>query len=111
MIITHKKGLREHLDKLSKEPYLQIGSKTPYDPEAWYNKPVWLEVPTGELAKDWLTTMALLGRAEPEHADLTGKEGFVAQGLEGKVRIRKPFINALVNMRDLIPEYRGRIVT
>ena len=107
--ITHK-NIRPLLVALQAEPWSQCGSKAPYEHEAWYWEPCYLEVPTGELAKDGLTTMALVGRGVPEHCSLTGKEGFVAQGLEGKVRIRKPLFNALMNLRDIVPEYRGRIV-
>jgi hypothetical protein len=109
-IITHK-NMGPLLDQLQREPYFKIGSKVRYDPEDWYWKIVHLEVPTGELAEDTLKTIAIVGHGEIEHLPLTGKEGFNAQGLEGKVSIAKRLFNALMNMRDLIPERRGRIVT
>jgi len=106
--ITHK-NRDAWLDRLRAEPFFQIGNKTPYDPGAWYNQTVVLEVPTGELARDGLTTIALIGRSPHETAPLTGKEGFNAQGLEEKVVIHKPLVNALLNL-DIIPEKRGRVV-
>jgi len=67
-------------------------------------------VPTGELCEDGLKTLALVGRGEYSTVALTGKEGFNAQGLEGKVVISKPLFNALMAMRDLINPHRGRIL-
>jgi hypothetical protein len=109
VIITHK-NLQRYLDLLQAEPEFQIGHHGPADPDAWYRQPCILEVATGELAKDGLTTLALAGRANPESVNLDGTEGFDAQGLEGKVRIRKDLFAALMNMRDLIARHRGRII-
>jgi hypothetical protein len=109
MVITHK-NLDRYLQQLLKEPEFQIGRHGPADPDAWYRRQCWLEVATGELAKDPLTTLAIVGRANPESASLDGTEGFDAQGLEHKVRIRKELFMALMNMRDLIGLHRGRIV-
>ena len=110
-IITHA-NIQPLLDAICNEPEFQCGNKdAKYDPSKWYRQTVTLEVPTGELAKDGLTTMALKGRNDYNLADLTGKEGFNAQGLEGKVQIRKELFGALMNMRDLIAPHRGRIVT
>jgi hypothetical protein len=108
-VIDHK-NIRPLLAAISAEPYFQCGVTVPYDPDAWYWRPVVLEVPAGELCKDGLTTLALVGRSEYETVALTGREGFAAQGLEGKVRIHKPLFNALMNLRDLIQVHRGRIV-
>lgn len=107
--ITHS-NIEPLLRTLEGEPYFQPGSGTPDNPASWYRQEVILEVPTGELTRDGLTTLALLGKRTYESARLTGKEGFDAQGLEGKVRIRKDLFGALMNLRDIIPLHRGRIV-
>lgn len=52
----------------------------------------------------------LLGRSSFWSASLTGKERFDAQGLEGKVQVRKPLFNVILNL-DLLPEHRGRVLT
>ena len=52
-----------------------------------------------------------VGRNYNETAPLDGKEDFLAQGLEGKVRVQKPLFSALMNLRDSLPKRRGRIVT
>lgn len=110
-IITHA-NIQPLLNAICNEPEFQCGNKdAKYDPSKWYRQTVTLEVPTGELAKDGVTTMALKGHSVPVIVELTGKEGFNAQGLEGKVQIRKELFSALMNMRDLIAPYRGRIVT
>lgn len=109
-VIDHS-NMQPLLRAIEAEPYFQCGSKRVYDPDEWFWQTVSLEVPTGELAKDGLTTMALAGRRECKTAALDGKEGFNAQGLEGKVVIRKDLFGALMNLRDLIPISRGRIVT
>jgi len=112
--ITHK-NMKPVLDAIAKEPFFQIGSNVEHTGQEWFHQEVTLEFPLGEIAKDGLTTMALVGRAREEGrmetCSLTGKEGFAAQGLEGKVRIRKDLFGALMNMRDTLPEFRGRIVT
>lgn len=110
-VITHA-NIQPLLDALLEEPEFKIGAPTvKYDPSKWYRQSVTLEVPTGELAKDGLTAMALRGQSVPVITELTGKEQFNAQGLEGKVQIRKELFSALMNMRDLIAPCRGRIVT
>ncbi len=106
--ITHD-NLWCWLDKLATAPGLQIGDKHRTWHE-WYDAPCTLEFPLGELARDGLCTLALLGYERPEPQPLTGKEGFSAQGLESKVQIRKPLLNALFNMRDILPQNRGRIL-
>ena len=100
------------LDALEEEPCYQPGPSAPMpQPEDWHQQLVWLEFPTGEAARDGLTTLALIGRNYNETASLDGREGFLAQGLEGKVRVQKPLFSALMNLRDILPKRRGRIVT
>ena len=107
-VITHQ-TLEPWLEKLKGEPYFQCGTRVSKPPE-WAFEEVTLEFPVGELCKDGLTTLALIGRQRPEPIPLTGREAFNAQGLEGKVQVRKPLINALLNLRDLLPPFRGRIL-
>lgn len=108
-IITHA-NYDAVLDKyIRNHPSMQPGGGHLLPQPAWFHEDAILEVPTGELARDGLTTMALVGRSRPEPAALTGDEGFNAQGLEGKVRIRKPLLNALLNL-DIIPRHRGRVI-
>ncbi len=109
-VITHK-NMGPFLDAIAREPEFQPGSRHTYDASKWYRRPVWLEFPLGELAKDTLTTMALVGRERPDPLPLTGEEGFNAQGLEGKVRIQRDLFTALLKLRDILPPFRGRIVT
>ena len=110
-VITHR-NIQPLLDALTEEQEFKIGAPSvPYDSSKWYRQTVSLEVPTGELCEDGLKTIALRGRNPYTTADLTGNEGFNAQGLEGKVIIRKELFSALMNMRDLIAVNRGRIVT
>ena len=106
--ITHR-NLRYYLQKLLREPQLACGSPHRNGKE-WFDKPCTLEFPLGELTRDDMSTLALVGRSPVESISLTGNEGFDAQGIEGKVQIIKPLINALFNMRDLLPEHRGRIL-
>ena len=109
-IITHR-NLDPLLDAVNREPYFMIEwSRAKLPRPRWVDTPVYLEMPTGEIARDGLTTLALVGFAKPESLALTGKEGFNAQGLEGKVRVKKPLFNALMNMRDILAPGRGRIV-
>jgi len=108
-IITHK-NLEPILDAIAKEPCFQPGQQNAARPE-WVDRIVTLEFPLGELAKDALTTLALVGSEKPEPMGLTGKEGFNAQGLEGKVQIKKPLFNAAMNLRLVLPVHRGRILT
>ncbi|GEM_PF-2699374 len=111
-IVTHA-NIRPLLAQLLEEPWFKIGArpKGPWPKDAWFYREAILEVPLGELAQGGLNTMALVGRSPYTTAPLTGKEGFNAQGLEGKALIRKPLFNALMNMRDLIGVHRGRIIT
>lgn len=108
-VITHQ-NIGLYLDRLQGEPEFKIG--TTYKPtgDEWYRQRVQLEFPTGEAAKGGLQTMALIGRLEYTTEALTGKEGFDAQGLEGKVCVVKDLFSALMSLRDLLPERRGRIV-
>lgn len=107
-IINHK-NLRYWLDKLKSEPQLACGGPQRTWSE-WFDKPCTLEFPLGEIAQSDLHVIALVGRGPTDPVPLTGKEGFNAQGLEGKLQIVKPLINALFNLRDILPEHRGRIV-
>lgn len=109
-IINHK-NLELILDLISKESYFKIGNNAQFNQDDWFWKPCVLEVPTGEVCEDGLKHIALIGKNNYEFVEITGKEGFTCQGLEGKVCIRKPLFNALMNIRDLIPIYRGRIIT
>jgi hypothetical protein len=109
-VIDHS-NMWDLLYAIAAEPYYQAGSRVPRDPHAWYNRIVTLEFPTGELAEGGLKTMALVGHETPESLPIKGDEKFNAQGLEGKVRIHKPLVNALLNLRDLLPAHRGRILT
>jgi len=107
VIITHK-NLEHYLEKLANDPGLQCGGvRTGHE---WYDSNCILEFPLGELCKDELTTLALVGQEQLEPVAITGKEGFNAQGLEGKVCVNKPLLNAILNMRDILPPYRGRII-
>ena len=110
-VITHK-NIRYYLNKLQREPQMQCGVDAPNRTwREWFDAECTLEFPLGELADDGLKAIALAGIGKPVKPEpLTGKEGFNAQGLEGKVSVRKPLINALLNMRDLLPEHRGRII-
>jgi len=103
MRLTHK-DIEPYLTRLVQD--FHQGSS----PDVWYRQPVTLEVCTGELAENALKTMAILGRAKPVCKPIKKTDRFKAQGLEGKVAIRKDFFSALMNMRDLIPEHRGQII-
>jgi len=109
MIITHK-NLQPFLDRLMAEPEFAIGSHTRPEGGVWYRQIVTLEFPTGEACKDGLTALALMGSNSHECVPLTGKEGFDAQGLEGKIQVRKDLFGALMALRDILPEHRGRII-
>jgi hypothetical protein len=109
-IITHK-NMEPLLDALQREEEFQPGYKGRDKPDAWYRRQVTLEFPLGELAKGWLNTFPLVGFQRPEVLPLDGKEGFSAQGLEGKAAVHKDLFMALMNMRDILPPYRGRIIT
>lgn len=107
-IITHANA-DPIFNKICKLPCMQPGPELQRPP--WIDTPVTLEFPTGELCRDALRTLALIGSGRDyELAELDGSERFNAQGLEGKVRVRKSLLAALLNL-DLLPEYRARIVT
>lgn len=110
VVITHK-NLRYWQDKVRNHLAMQCGSgmSTAEYFRQWFNRDCTLEFPLGELARDGLTALALVGMNRPEPQPLTGREGFDAQGLEGKIAVRKPLCNALSNM-DLLPINRARIV-
>jgi hypothetical protein len=107
VIITHK-NLQLYLDKLACEPYFQSGFDVGYDPDAWFEKEVILEFAAEALLEDGLTTLALVGRCPWRIVVIIGTEKFGVNGLGGKMQVRKPLVNALFNLRDLLP--RGRIV-
>ena len=108
-IITHK-NMDPLLEALTLEPEFQPGEQT-IVPDAWYRTQVILEVPSGELCKDFLSRIALVGASQWEPQSLDGTEGFNAQGLEGKVQIKKDLFGALMVLRDIIPVGRGRIIS
>jgi hypothetical protein len=108
-IITHA-NMRPLLDLLQHESEFQCGTEYRATGKEWYREIVTLEFPLGELAEDRLKTMALIGLNPPAPLPLTGKEGFNAQGLGGKAQVRKDLFMALMNLRDLLPEERGRII-
>jgi len=101
------------LDALQEEPCYQPGPSAPMpQPEDWHQQLVWLEFPAGEAVRIvGLTTLILIGRNYNETASIDGKEGFLAQGLESKIRVQKPLFSALINLRDILPKRRGRIVS
>jgi len=109
-VINHK-NMAPLLEAIAHEPCYQPGSNTPITGDEWHQSLVWLEMPTGELARDPLASLALLGHDYWEATSITGEEGFQAQGLEGKIRVRKTLFSALMNLRDILPPRRGRIVT
>jgi len=98
------------MDALSNEPCLQCGSKVQEPPGVWFRREVVLEFPQGELCEGGLKTLALVGFERPTPLPLTGREGFVAQGLEGKVQVRKDLFYALLGL-EMLPERRGRVLT
>lgn len=106
--VLHHKDLNPWLDRLASDPCYRPGKAPLPRPSDWHQQTVALEFPIGELTKPMMR-LVLVGRAEPEVLPIDGSERFDAQGLEGKVRVRKPLVNALLNM-NLLPEWRGRIV-
>ena len=108
--IDHK-NLRRYLRRLLMEPEFRVGSRAKPCSEAWYREPCYLVLALGELCEDGLKTLALVGREEPEIIEIPKNARFNAHGLEGACRIRKPLFNALMNLRDLVPQYRGYILT
>jgi len=111
MTILHHKDIDPYLSKLRIEPEFECGNKT-YKPTGneWYRQVVTLEFPLGEMCKDFITTLALVGRREPKTLPIDGTERFNAQGLEGKCAIEVDLFGALMRMRDLLPPFRGRIL-
>lgn len=107
-VINHK-NMRELYDLADRMTEEQL-QKVVNDPWHWFNMPVLLEFPMGELFRDPVTTTLLTGMERPEVMDLTGDEKFNAQGLEGKARVTRPLGMALMLLSKL-PEYRGRIIT
>ena len=74
-------------------------------------KIVTLEVPLGEIAMERFASLIALGiLPRPMIGNLTGKEKFNAQGLEGKASFTLPRPLAEALLKGL-PPYRGRIVT
>jgi len=108
-VITHK-NMGPIRDAIALEDEFQPGPGHKIKPRGWYRRPVVLEFPMGEIAEEALKSIALIGRSEHWTEGLTGKEGFRAQGLEGKVLVIKDLFGALINM-DLLLPHRGRILT
>lgn len=109
-IITHKnmEEFRKELFSFAKDPKNWEELK---NPDFWGNQGVTLEYPIGEIAESFTKTLVLTNNgAKPNVVSLSGKEGFNAQGLEGKCRVRKPLVQALIALAMTSP-FRGRIVT
>jgi len=73
---------------------------------------VTLEAPLGELAKGDFVLDMLFSQTDKDSIKteaLTGKEGFNAQGLEGKFSVRVPLAFGLMVLRRL-PPFRGRVL-
>lgn len=68
-----------------------------------------LEMPLGEIATSMMGLLLQPYKDRIKIDSLTGKEGFNAQGLEGKCFIDLTFGQAIVLMK-LVNEYRGRIL-
>lgn len=105
--IDHK-NLKVYLRQLEKEPYFQPGSTC--RPRGWYRVQCRLVMALGELAEDGLKTLALTGGHKPKIQPILANDRFATNGLECKCYVRKPLFNALMNLRDLVPVYRGYIV-
>lgn len=109
-IITHA-NVDAVFEAVLAEPYFQPG---PYDPTkrpAWVDMPVTLEFPVAELTRGALVLVGPLPAALTP-LPLTGREGFAAQGgVEGKLRVTRPLFSALIAVRDVLPQLRGRILT
>lgn len=108
-IITHKnvEEYRKILYDFAGDPQNWDELK---DPDFWGNREVTLEYPMGEIAENFTKTLVLTNNgAKPDVVPLTGKEGFNAQGLEGKCQVRKPLVQALTALAMTSP-FRGRIV-
>ena len=110
-IVDHK-NYGALLARVRRLPCMQPGPNAARaERPAWIDAPVTLEFPTGELCRNAVLALALVGPARDyELTDLDGSERFNAQGLEGKVRVRKPLLAALLNL-NLLPEHRGRVLT
>jgi len=106
-VITHK-----NLESILKELRTDFSSTaTPIrNVKHWYTI-VTLECPIGEFAESPLKTLALRGFANVICLPIDGTEGFNAQGLEGKGQVCQSLFNALINMRDNLAPFRGRIIT
>ncbi len=107
-VITHD-NMEPLRAALQREPEFQPGPQR-INRRGWYRQPVYLEFPTGELAKGGLQSMALVGHRERQSLPIEKGDRFDAQGLEGKVRVEKDLFGALMNM-DLLPRGRGQILT
>ena len=112
MKTLYHKDIPPFLRKIETEPEFQTGSKYVPTGQEWYRQKVFLEFPLGEIAKDMLTTITLIGTKKQQYKTLPIEKNdrFNAQGLEGKMQVEKEFFSALMNMRDLLPPYRGKII-
>lgn len=80
------------------------------DKSHWINTPVKLEFPGGETCEAEIKTLALLGPAgQYEYANITEDDRFDAQGLEGKIVVRRPLFVAIALIR-LFKPHRWQIV-
>lgn len=104
-------------DLLDAEPYFRCGAP-PCNRPSWVDQPAALEVPLGELCdSDPVTSLGGLvamqkgmGSIIVETGPITGKEGFNAQGLEGKAIIHTTLFDAFLKLRDYCRPNRARIV-
>lgn len=112
MNVLYHSDIQPYLDRLLSEPEFKIGNLNKYVPtgKEWYRTQVTLEFPLGELANGLLSTLALVGRRIPKTLPIDGTERFSAQGIEGKASVTMDLFSALAKMRDILPEWRGRII-
>jgi len=103
-VIAHR-TMKTFLDAAAAEFHNNVPAE-----DSWVYQEVVLEFPMGEIAESPLKTMSLIGAYDYDITDLTGREQFNAQGLEGKIAVKMPLFNALMNLKNFLPQYRGRII-